>query len=278
MGRHVATRKETQKKLSILRLSTGLDKLNCLKVKRIITDNFHNSPIKVTVYTQPQQPIANPSGTHKEEGTKNDMRRAQEDNQSLSTVRSWAINGKQSHFSVLQGHSRDTGVLLNNFDSFKLVNDLLCQCFEDFGSQQVVPTTWQPKILERIHSSTTAAHLGVTKTLEKLELDSIGQDIRSMLVHLCQSDLLAGNVTASNQSLGTALSIGLPVSLLPTLELTSLDHFQSQMGIHMAIFGDHFTKWYEAVPMPDQTVEVTATALNSTEVSCSLFKLTKREL
>ena len=30
---------------------------------------------------------------------------------------------------------------------------------------------------------------------------------------------------------------------------------------YIALFGDHFTKWYEAVPLPDQTAEMTATAL-----------------
>ena len=30
---------------------------------------------------------------------------------------------------------------------------------------------------------------------------------------------------------------------------------------YIALFGDHLTKWYEAVPLPDQTAEKTATAL-----------------
>ena len=30
---------------------------------------------------------------------------------------------------------------------------------------------------------------------------------------------------------------------------------------YIALFGNHFTKWYEAVPLPDQTAEMTATAL-----------------
>ena len=57
-------------KISIPRLSTGLDKLNWLKVKGIIAGVFHNSLIKVTVYTQPQQHNSSPSGTQKEKGTK----------------------------------------------------------------------------------------------------------------------------------------------------------------------------------------------------------------
>ena len=30
---------------------------------------------------------------------------------------------------------------------------------------------------------------------------------------------------------------------------------------HILLIGDHFTKWYEAVPLPDQPVPTTANAL-----------------
>ena len=169
-------------KISIPRLSTRFDKLNWLKVNEIITDVFHNSPVKVRVYTQPQQRNSTPSGTQKGKGTKSDMQQTQEDIQSLSTVPSWVRNGKQPHRSVLQRESRYIWVLWNNFDSLKVVNDILCRGSEDSCRgqshlQQVVRTTLRPKILESIHSSTTAAHLGITKLYENFELDSIGQDM-----------------------------------------------------------------------------------------------------
>ena len=101
------------------------------------------------------------------------MPQAQEDDESLSTVLSWVKNGKQPQRSVLQGQSSDFWVLWNNFDSLRVVNDILCRSFEGSNTgqsrlQQVVPTTVRHKILESIHSSTTAAQLGITKTLEKL--------------------------------------------------------------------------------------------------------------
>ena len=54
--------------------------------------------------------------------------------------------------------------------TLKVVNDILRRSFEDCSTgqshlQQIVPTTLQPKILE-----STATHLGVTKTLEKLRI------------------------------------------------------------------------------------------------------------
>ena len=165
--------KHKTEKISIPRLSTGLDKLNWLKVKAIITDAFHNPPIKITIYTQPHQQNSRPSWTQKEKGTKSDMKQSQEDDQSLSSALSWNKNGKQPHRSVFQGQSRDTWVQWNNLDSLKVVNDILCRTFWDSSTgqshlQQVVLTTLRSKVLDFINSFTTAAHLGVTKTLEKL--------------------------------------------------------------------------------------------------------------
>ena len=79
--------------LNVAKLSTGLDKLNWLKVKRIIK-NVSTFQTKNTVYTQREQQNVNPSGSQKEKGTNNDMQQAEGDNQSLSTLVSCAKNGK----------------------------------------------------------------------------------------------------------------------------------------------------------------------------------------
>ena len=61
-----SVQKHKNKKISIPQLSTGLDKLDWLKVKKTTTDVFHNSSLKVTVYRRPQQQNFSHSGTRKE--------------------------------------------------------------------------------------------------------------------------------------------------------------------------------------------------------------------
>ena len=254
-------------KIGIPRLSTGLDKLNWLKVKRIITDVFHNSPIEVTVHTQPQQQKSSPSGTQKGKGAKNDMQQAQEDDQSLSTVLSWIKNGKQPHRSVLQGQSRDIWVLANNFDSLKVVNDILCQSFEDSSTgqsylQQVSPTTLQPKFSGSIHSSTTVAHVGVTKTLVKLRArfywPGHKKDV-SVFVSIC---LARQQRNSPNQKHRRSFVIWPPSFPFSHIGIDFLGPPPVSNGnSYDAFYGDHFTKWYEAIPLPDQTAEMTANAL-----------------
>ena len=207
-------------------------------MKEIFTDVFHNSPIKATVYTQPQQQNSSPSGTHKQTGAKSDMQQAQKDDQSLSTVLSWVKNGKQRRRSVLQGQSRDIWALWNNFDSLKVVNDILCRSLEDSSTsqshlQQVVPTTLRPKILESIHSSTTAAHLDVTKTIEKLRTRFFWPGHKEDVSVFFSGYLVCQQRNNPKQKHRHSL-VNLPPKFPFTdIGLDSLDHFQSQMVIHM---------------------------------------------
>ena len=256
--------KHKVQKISIPRLSIELDKLYWLKVKGIM-DNFHKSLINVTVYAQPQQQNSSLSGTRKEKGTKNDMQQTQEDG--LSTVLSWVQNGKQPHRSVLQGQSRDVWVLLNNFDSLKVVSDIVCRSFEHSSTgqshlQQVVPTKLQPKILESIHSSTTAAHLGVTETLEKLRARFYWPGHKKDVSVFVSSCLVCQQRNSPKRKHRHSLINWPPNFPFAHIGIDFLGPLPISNGnSYIAIFGDHFTKWYEAVPLPDQTAEMTATAL-----------------
>ena len=247
--------KQKVQKISIPRLSTGLDKLNWLKVKGIITDVFHKSLIKVTVYTQPQQQNSSLSGTRKEKGTRNDMQQAQDDDPSLSTVPSWVKNGKKPHRSVLQGQSGDVWVLWNNFDSLKVVNDILCRSFDDSSTgqshlQQVVPTILRPEILESIHSSTTAAHLEVTKTLEKLRARFYWPGHKKDVSVFVSNCLFCQQRNSPKQKHRNSL-VNWPTSFpFAHIGIDFLGPLPISNGSsYIALFGDHFTKWYQAVPL-----------------------------
>ena len=53
-----------------------------------------------------------------------------------------------------------------------------------------------------------------------------------------------------------------PSYLFHHFEINFRGHLPLSIGNqHIWLFGDHFTKWYEAVPLPDQTAPTTASAL-----------------
>ena len=196
------------------------------------------------------------------------MEQVQECDRSPCTVLSWVEKWGEATSLSASRPVKETLVLWNKFDSLKVVTDRLCQSFEYSHTgqrhlKQSVSTTLRPKILESIHCSETAAHLGLQKLQKSLEIDSIGQDMKKMSVCLPQVVLFVITILAPSKTLDTALSIGLLVSLLPTLVMTSVEMVisVSNGNSYVALLGDYSTKLYEAVPLPDQTPEMTATAL-----------------
>ena len=174
---------------------------------------------------------------------------------------------EKTYRSVLQGQSRDVSVLWNNFDSLKVVNDILCRSFEDSSTaqsllQQVLPTTLRPKILESIHSSTTAAHLRVTKTLEKLRARFYWPGHKNDVSVFVSSCLVCQQRNSPKEKYRHSL-----VNWPPNFPFAHIGNDflgprpVSNGNSYKALIGDHFTKWYEAVPLPYQTAEMTATAL-----------------
>ena len=161
----------------------------------------------------------------------------------------------------------------------KVVNDILCRRFEDSSIdhshlQQVVPSTLRPQILESIHCSATAAYLGVKKISEKLRTRGVkkfSEKLRtrfywpgdkkdiSVFVSGCT---LCQQRNSSKQQHRHSL-VNRPVSF--TFRHIGIEFLGPPLvsigNPYKAFFGDHFTKWNEAVPLPDKTAERTTTAL-----------------
>ena len=162
--------------------------------------------------------------------------------------------------------SRDTWTLWNIFDSLKVLNVILCRGLENSSTgqsllQQVVPTTLRSKNFYSIHSSTTAAHLEVTKALEKLRIRFYWTGRKKDVSVFVSSCLVCQQRNSPKQKHRHRL-VNWPPSFPFAIGIDFLEALPVSNGnSYIAIIGDHFTKWYEAVPLPDPTAEMTATAL-----------------
>ena len=142
----------------------------------------------------------------------------------------------------------------------------MCRSFEDSSTgqshlQQVVPTILRFKILESIHSSTTAAHLGVTNSLEKLRARFFWPGHKKDVSVFVSSCLVCQQRNSPKQKHRHSLVNRPPSFPFAHIGIDFLGPLPISNGnSYIALFGDHFTKWYEAVPLPDQTAEMTATA------------------
>ena len=128
--------------------------------------------------------------------------------------------------------------------------------------QQIVPPSRTREILVACHSSLTAGHLGVAKTSEekkqRFHCPGMQEDTKLFVSWCPECQKLSGPPKKYHHSLVERQAsypfhhIG--IDFMGALPL-------SNGNKHILVIGDHFTKWYEAIPLPDQTAVTAANAL-----------------
>ena len=159
----------TVKSISIPCAGCGVDCLEENKICQLIRETFLTSTVPITVYLKEYGRSSPP--THN--GNLSGIATLQEADEALRHVRSWVRNGKTPTTSELQGLPRLAWQMYTQLSSLYLHNDILCQKIEpNDGSapslQQIVPHVLIPEVLESLHDSSTAGHLGTYKVIEKV--------------------------------------------------------------------------------------------------------------
>ena len=157
-------------KMGIAHLSSGLDKLDWTEVKIIIHETFRDSRLELTVFTLKTPLERTTAGDH---NTAVDLQKAQTTDTGINQVLTWERKHSRPPRSHLQGLSRDVWNMWNLFDELTIRHGIVCRKHENLRTdqmifQQVVPPALVQDILHSLNSDDTSAHLGVTKTLEKV--------------------------------------------------------------------------------------------------------------
>ena len=276
---HAETNNVTR--ISLPRIGCGLDKFDWKKVRDMIQDVFHGSVIRVTVLTLPEVTkqlapedksplkISEPSQGTKvlQDNDSNPLRSAQQKDPALKTVHQWITDGTTPSNKELQGSPRLTWRLANQLKSLLIRDGILCRRFEliktgDHYFQQIVPPDMVQEILSSVHASPTGGHLGVFKTTEKVRQrfywPNFKEDIK-LFIGRCEQCQKRANPPKKHLH---SLSDWHPSYPFHHIGIDFMGPLpQSNGNQHILLIGDHFTKWYEAIPLPDQTASTTANAL-----------------
>ena len=101
------------------------------------------------------------------------IRQAQRKDEALSKIFEWIERGKVPTPQELRGLPRLAWQLNNQLKKLQLLDGILCRKFETADNevllQQIVPPSMTQEIFSACHPSSTAGHLGVTKTPEKIQ-------------------------------------------------------------------------------------------------------------
>ena len=252
-------------KISLPCIGSGLDKLEWEQVRQLIQEVFRTSPVHITVFLKtPVDPKENDCNS---DFNDNALVQAQEADESLHQVRKWIRQSRVPRNDELQGLPRLGWQMFNQLTSLHIKNNVLCRKFEPLDGnlpflQRIIPRSMVPEILTALHSSKTAGHLGTHKVIEKVRQrfywPGFKEDVKQFIqcCDVCQKK--SGPPKTHRHSL-VDWKISYPfhhigLDFLGPLPLSNGNRF-------ILVIGDHFTKWYEAIPLPDQQASTTADAL-----------------
>ena len=274
MQRHSET--NNVQRINLPQIWCGLDKLDRQKVRKLIHEVCQPTSIDLTVFLEPQSGTLNSSQTPMDSSIDTDTAKAHDDSDNIPSFASaqrndpslkhllhWITRGTASSSQELQGLTRTTWKLAQEFRTLEVVNDILCREFIHKGGsshyQLLIPASLVPQILKSIHSSPTGGHLGVFKTVKKVRERFYWPGFQELFINRCEQCQKGANPPTTYRH---SLVQWTPSYHFHHIGIDFMGPLPSSNGNqHILLIGDHFSKWYEAIPFPDQTAPTTATAL-----------------
>ena len=249
--------------LGIPHLSCGLDELNWTEVQKIIHEMFRDSHLELTVFALETPSERTTSG---DQNTAVDLQKAQTTDTGIIQVLTWVRKQSRPPRSHLQGLPRDVWKMWNLFDDLTIRHGILCRQYENLKTgqmifRQVVPPALVQNILLSLHSDHTRAHLGVTKTLEKVRSRFYWLGHKRDVEVFVASCFVCQKRNSPTKKHIHSLRPWKPSFPFSTVGIDFLGPLPPSAGNqYFLLIADHFTKWHEAVALPDQSAPTTANA------------------
>jgi hypothetical protein len=192
-----------------------------------------------------------------------DWSKEQDMDMDLKAVKEWLAADAKPEWEMVSGCSMVRRKLWCEFQQLKLCQGVLQRTFHLPNSQIhqiIIPVQMRQEILSTIH---TQGHFGITRTRASLQQRFYWPGWRSQVTNHVNS------CTPCNQRKGPHQRVRPPhkkylvaeplqrvaIDILGPLPLTT------RGNKYLLVMGDYFTKWVEALPLPNQEAETVADAL-----------------
>lgn len=161
----------------------------------------------------------------------------------------------------------DLKIYCHQWDLLCVREGVLCRKWVAVNGSEVkykilLPQRLRKTVLEHCHGSKAAGHLGQKKTLNKLQDKyywvRMMEDVRSWL-RQCAGCAKRKNPPKKRRAQLRQYQVGGPLERVAIDILGPLPETHNG-NKYILVIGDYFSKWMEAIPLPNQTAETVATA------------------
>ena len=202
-----------------------------------------------------------------------DMRKAQRDDPAISIVYTTLLSkNTPTHSGKWRQHPLRRYRQL--WSQLQLIDGIVCRQYapspaSDVISVPVFPESLQREALQRNHNAPSACHQGVEKTLQRLKQEAfwanMAKDINQYCskCDVCQQAKLSTPTPAPAPAPApmTNIPIGRPWKMI-AVDVLEVPRSVNN-NIYLLVIQDYFTKWVEAIPLPDQTANRITTEIIS---------------
>ncbi len=199
--------------------------------------------------------------------TKGKLRQLQQFDLAIGPILKWKETGKRPFGPDICSTSPETRHYWNYWDSLEVKDGLLFKhfhkCNDHHYLQFIVPSAMRKDVLYQMHNSILSAHLGKTKTTEKILQRYYWFECRIDINNwIKKCDVCAANKLPTRKPKGPlgGMSVGAPLDRLATDILGPLPE-TTRRNKYILVVADSFTRWVEAFPIPDQTAETCANVI-----------------
>ena len=234
--------------------------------RKMLKEEFATSQIRLRVYILDSTELEEASNSsvidHANPSFTKIIRIAQDGDESLKFVKDWVRQSRVPKNNNLQGSSRLAWRFYNQFSSLCISDDVLCRKVDQTEGrvpflQQVVPQSMVEELLESIHSG---GHLGVAKVTEKIRQRFYWPDCQEdmkLFISRCPQCQNRCNPPKTQRHALVDWKTSYPFHYI---DIDFMGPLPESNGHKVTpLIGDHFTKWYKAVPLLDQRASTTDT-------------------
>ena len=199
------------------------------------------------------------ASTEKSNDDSIDLKNLQTDDDELAIVRSWVHENKRPGFNVISSEGYALKSLWNQFSCLELHDNLLVRRQENVDKdnvviyQVIVPRKARRSILYACHDMKTSGHLGVSKTVSKIKQKfywpGLQSDVRSYIAGCGTCSKRKGPIPTKRAPMQIVRS-GFPMERIAIDILGELPE-TAKGNKYIVVIGDYFTKWTEALPIPN---------------------------